>query len=213
MSAQKVTKDQSVAAPHKPQRIPRALSAVPAPLSRQLGNATIQRLLAQRSAGQPAELDDALAQRINRARGGGEALDNHIQKQIGEGLGADFSQVRVHTGQEADVLNQELQARAFTTGQDIFFRDGQYNPGSTSGRELLAHELTHVVQQASGAVPSSGRMAVNAPGDRFEQEANAVASSIGSAAAPEVQRVEEQEGEEYLAQMQEMPEEEALADD
>jgi hypothetical protein len=62
-------------------------------------------------------------------------------------FGADFSGVKVHTDADADVLNQSLQARAFTTGKDIFFRSGEYRPDDTSGQRLLAHELTHVVQQ------------------------------------------------------------------
>jgi hypothetical protein len=68
-------------------------------------------------------------------------------------FGADFSSVKVHTDAEADTLNQELNARAFTTGQDIFFRQGEYSPGSGSGQKLIAHELTHVVQQNGNRSP------------------------------------------------------------
>ena len=67
-------------------------------------------------------------------------------------MGSDFSSVRIHTGQESDSLNRSLSARAFTTGSDIFFRSGEYNPGSTQGQQLLAHELTHVVQQGAATV-------------------------------------------------------------
>jgi hypothetical protein len=67
-------------------------------------------------------------------------------------FGADFSGVKVHTDSKSHELNQSIQARAFTTGQDIFFRQGEYNPGSRPGQELLAHELTHVVQQNGSAV-------------------------------------------------------------
>ncbi|MBE8991324.1 DUF4157 domain-containing protein [Nostoc sp. LEGE 12450] len=49
-------------------------------------------------------------------------------------------------------LSFDIQARAFTTGEDVFFRQGEYNPGSQGGQELLAHELTHVVQQNGGMV-------------------------------------------------------------
>jgi hypothetical protein len=62
-------------------------------------------------------------------------------------FGTDFSSVRVHTDSGADTLNKELNAKAFTTGQDIFFRRGEYSPGSDGGKKLIAHELTHVVQQ------------------------------------------------------------------
>jgi hypothetical protein len=61
--------------------------------------------------------------------------------------GVDFSQVKVHNDAVSDQLNQSIQARAFTTGQDVFFRGGEYDPGSRGGQELIAHELTHVVQQ------------------------------------------------------------------
>ena len=63
--------------------------------------------------------------------------------------------MRVHTGPRADSLNHTLQAKAFTTGQDIFFRQGAYNPASSGGQELLAHELTHVVQQNGDRVLDS----------------------------------------------------------
>jgi hypothetical protein len=62
----------------------------------------------------------------------------------------------VHSDSQSDGLNQTIQARAFTTGQDIFFRQGEYNPGSSRGQELLAHELTHVVQQ-NGELPQTKR--------------------------------------------------------
>jgi hypothetical protein len=91
---------------------------------------------------------------INQARGGGQAMGDNIRKPMEEAFGADFGGVKVHTDSRSDQLNQSIQARAFTTGQDVFFRQGEYNPGSRGGQELLAHELTHVVQQ-------SGRMVQN----------------------------------------------------
>jgi hypothetical protein len=63
---------------------------------------------------------------------------------------ANFSRVKVHTDGESDQLNKSLNSRAFATGQDIFFSQGAYNPGSRDGQELLAHELTHIVQQNGG---------------------------------------------------------------
>ncbi len=84
---------------------------------------------------------------INAARGGGQSLAPELQEQMGAAMGADFSGVRVHTNAQADQLNQSIQAKAFTTGSDVFFRQGAYEPGSRGGQELIAHELTHVVQQ------------------------------------------------------------------
>jgi Domain of unknown function (DUF4157) len=89
---------------------------------------------------------------INQARGGGQAIADNIREPMEQAFGADFSGVKVHTDGQSDQLNRSIQARAFTTGQDVFFRQGEYNPGSRGGQELLAHELTHVVQQNGGAV-------------------------------------------------------------
>jgi hypothetical protein len=86
---------------------------------------------------------------IGRSRSGGHFLDKNVRKPMEQAFGADFSRVKVHTDEQSDQLNQSIQAKAFTTGQDIFFRRGAYNPGSITGQELLAHELTHVVQQNS----------------------------------------------------------------
>jgi hypothetical protein len=198
---------------HKPERAPTQpqhdtgsdLHVPVMALQNHIGNAAVQRLLAQRSGSGPTELDDATAENINRARSGGQPLDAGVQEQMSATMGHDFSGVRVHTGGESDALNQQLGAKAFTTGRDVFFRDGEYNPNSSNGQELIAHELTHVAQQGSGAVSSGGKMAVNAPGDRFEVEADSVAktvSSIGS--APAVQRqAPEDEVQTKLAQRQE----------
>ncbi|MBD2440970.1 DUF4157 domain-containing protein [Nostoc sp. FACHB-110] len=87
---------------------------------------------------------------IQSARGGGQPLADSIREPMEQAFGADFSGVRVHTDSQADQLNQSIQAKAFTTGQDVFFRQGAYEPGSRGGQELLAHELTHVVQQKKG---------------------------------------------------------------
>lgn len=87
---------------------------------------------------------------INRMRNTGQPLDANLQRQMGQAMGADFSNVKVHTGSQADQLNQSIQAKAFTTGKDLFFRQGEYQPKNRAGQELIAHELTHVVQQNKG---------------------------------------------------------------
>jgi hypothetical protein len=90
--------------------------------------------------------------RINSARGGGQPLADNIKGPMEQAFRADFGGVNVHTDTESDTLNQQLSAKAFTTGQDIFFREGEYSPGSDSGNRLIAHELTHVVQQSGGQI-------------------------------------------------------------
>ena len=98
------------------------------------------------------EASTDLESSIQSARGGGQALDTGLQTKMGQAMGADFSSVKVHTDSQSDQLNKSIQAKAFTTGQDVFFRQGAYEPSSRGGQELIAHELTHVVQQNGGAV-------------------------------------------------------------
>jgi Domain of unknown function (DUF4157) len=100
------------------------------------------------------EASPDLASTLNRA-GSGQPLDPALQQSMGQAMGADFSRVRVHTDERADQLNRSLQAKAFTTGQDVFFRQGTYEPSSLGGQKLIAHELTHVVQQREGAASQS----------------------------------------------------------
>jgi hypothetical protein len=97
-------------------------------------------------------------------------------------FGADFSGVRVHHDAHADALSRPLQARAFTTGQDIFFSQGAYRPGTSSGQELIAHELTHVVQQNGNRVEKKvqAKMTVSQPGDPSELEADRMAHMVMS---------------------------------
>ncbi len=85
---------------------------------------------------------------IQGLRGRGMPLQKSMRTFFEPRFGQDFSQVRVHADAKADMLNRMLSARAFTTGQEIFFRQGEYNPCSSGGKKLLAHELTHVVQQS-----------------------------------------------------------------
>ena len=92
---------------------------------------------------------------INHARGSGRQLDLGLQQSMGQVMNADFSRVRVHTDAQSDRLSQSIQAKAFTTGQDVFFRNGEYQPHSKRGQALIAHELTHVAQQQGQSVSSS----------------------------------------------------------
>ncbi|MEQ8386719.1 MAG: DUF4157 domain-containing protein [Coleofasciculus sp. A1-SPW-01] len=88
-----------------------------------------------------------LEESIQQKRGQGQSLSEDIREPMEQAFGTDFSGVKVHTDSQSDQLNRSIQARAFTTGQDVFFKQDEYNPGSKDGQELLAHELTHVVQQ------------------------------------------------------------------
>jgi len=101
------------------------------------------------------KVDPEMEGKINAVRGSGEILPDHIRSTMEQSFGADFNGVRVHADSNADALSQSLQARAFTTGQDIFFKSGEYNPASSSGQRLLAHELTHTIQQGGGGTPAT----------------------------------------------------------
>jgi len=96
-------------------------------------------------------VSEDLESRIKEARGSGQSLGNTARKPMERAFGADFSGVRVHTDSQADELNRQLSARAFTAGHDIFFRQGEYNPDSGGGRKLIAHELTHTIQQGASS--------------------------------------------------------------
>ena len=91
---------------------------------------------------------------INTIRGGGQPLSESTRSFFEPRFGADFSGVKVHTGANANHLTKSINAKAFTIGQDIVFGSGQYSQDSHTGRALLAHELTHVVQQNSGTKSS-----------------------------------------------------------
>lgn len=146
-------------------------------LQRQIGNRTLQQLLTPpRQEGHGPAAAPEIEAAIQRARGGGQALARDAREQMEAAFQADFGDVRIHTDTEADTLNRAVNARAFTVGSDIFFRQGEYKPGSSDGRELLAHELTHVVQQIGASVRA--KLTVSQPGDRVEQEAEEVARAI-----------------------------------
>jgi Domain of unknown function (DUF4157) len=112
-------------------------------------------LIQRRSAIAIGNATPDLESSIQSARGSGNPLSETIRKPMEQAFGADFSGVKVHTDSQSDQLNQSIQAKAFTTGQDVFFRQGAYEPSSRGGQELIAHELTHVVQQNGEAVQRS----------------------------------------------------------
>jgi hypothetical protein len=107
----------------------------------------IQRVMGE----QGFEVGSDIESAINSRRGGGQAMPDAMRSKMEGAFGQDFSGVRVHTDAESDSLNKSIGARAFTTGSDIFFGKGEYQPDSQAGQQLMAHELTHVVQQGASA--------------------------------------------------------------
>ena len=99
-----------------------------------------------------------IQRQIKQAKGSGQSMSPETQVYMEDRFGADFSNVKIHSGSEAEQLNRSLNAHAFTVGADIFFNRGQYSPGQRDGKRLLAHELTHVQQQdASNTVRRKGK--------------------------------------------------------
>jgi hypothetical protein len=94
------------------------------------------------------------------ARGGGALLDAPLRREMEAGFGADFGSVRIHHDDTAAAMNRELQARAFTAGSHIYLGQHAESLHSTAGRHLLAHELTHVLQQTGSATALANRMTV-----------------------------------------------------
>jgi hypothetical protein len=111
----------------------------------------------------------------------GAALPDSLQTLMEQRFGGDFSEVRIHTDEAAKRASADLTALAFTKGRDIYFADGQYQPHSSAGLRLLAHELTHVAQQRNGLFPlaeSTARPAFTR--DQLEKEADRAAAAVSS---------------------------------
>ncbi|MDT0687014.1 DUF4157 domain-containing protein [Autumnicola psychrophila] len=89
----------------------------------------------------------SLESRLKSTKGGGSALPEDIRTQMESSFGINFSGVRIHTNNSSVQMNKELNAQAITHGSDIYFNTGKYDPETTTGKHLLAHELTHTVQQ------------------------------------------------------------------
>jgi hypothetical protein len=160
-------------------------------LQRQHGNRYVQRVVrqARESAaaangrrGEGGEIGEPVRAAIEARRGRGQPLDPAADATAGRALGADFGHVRIHADTSADRLCRALNADAFTTGSDIFFRAGQYRPATPAGQKLLAHELTHVRQQQASP-SSSPRLRLGPAWDVHERTADQVAEQAASQAA------------------------------
>ena len=111
-------------------------------------------------------------------KGSGAPLQRSTRDFMESRFGEDFSGVRVHTDAHAARSAEQINAVAYTSGSDIFFAQGQYRPDTDAGRHLLAHELTHTIQQGGGPVSMQTSLRVNEPNDVYEQEADRVASAV-----------------------------------
>ena len=98
-------------------------------------------------------------------------------------FGYDFSRVRVHSGAAAEQSARDVNAHAYTVGHNIVFGAGGFAPGTHEGRRLMAHELTHMIQQGDSEATFQGKLQVGAPGDAYEREADAATNAVASGMA------------------------------
>ena len=121
--------------------------------------------------------------KLESTQAGGRPLGNETRQHMESGFGADFSNVRIHTDGRAAQLSESVNAKAFTHGNNIYFNQGQYNPSSSQGKHLLAHELTHTIQQ--GAAPQQNQTISRKPKQvqrgLLDRAWNAVSGAVNSA--------------------------------
>lgn len=157
-------------------------------LQQERGNAYVQRVVVE-ARGTPGRLvgqsQPEMVDEVLQRKGAGSPLPEDTRQQMEGHFGADLGGVRVHTDGEAAALNRELNAQAFTVGGDIFFAEGKYNPSTSEGQGLLAHELAHVGQQTGFGGQAVQRQA--APEEEEEQ--------VQRQAAPEEEEEEKGGGE------------------
>lgn len=127
-------------------------------------------------------LADGFVTMIEQGRGAGEALPAGLRDELEPRIGADLADLRVHNDPAAAALASKHGAVAFAQGTDVFFADGMYDPSSATGKQLIAHEATHVVQQRGGSRAASGAM--SEPGSAVEREADRVAGAFAAGFAP-----------------------------
>lgn len=129
---------------------------------------------------------------LSLERSQGQSLDDRTRRFMESRFGRDFKDIRVHADGEADASARAINADAFTTGRDIYFAAGKYAPSTQQGQHLLAHELTHTVQQSEGGMPTQvaektrDGLIIGSANDPMEHEADRVADAVTSPAAPPV---------------------------
>ncbi|MFE6663953.1 DUF4157 domain-containing protein [Streptomyces sp. NPDC057697] len=157
-------------------------------LQRAVGNSAVGSMLQRKeSALQHKEEEERSPVHDVVASGGGRPLDTDTRADMEGRMGADFSDVRIHTDSAAHESAKGVGAHAYTVGNNVVFQRDAYDPSSPQGRTTLAHELTHVIQQRNGPVEGTeapGGIRVSDPSDRYEREAVANADRVLSDPAP-----------------------------
>ena len=132
----------------------------------------------QRQVGEEPLRSEWIERRITEAKSSGQPIENNTRQFMESAFGQDFGDVRIHTSSKAAESAEALGAEAYTMGKDVFFGVNRYQPGSKEGTELIAHELTHVVQQRSGRGSFQEKITIGQPGDVYEQEADKIARMV-----------------------------------
>ncbi|WP_300665659.1 DUF4157 domain-containing protein, partial [Fluviicola sp.] len=139
----------------------------------------------------PPAPSNTIASQLQSTKGQGSPLPSDVKTEMETGFGADFSNVKVHTGTQASEMNQSLRAKAFTNKGDIYFNQGKFDPASRDGKFLLAHELTHTIQQGAAAPKTDvkqdpAQQQENAPeGKKEEQTGSETKAPVLKVAAPQ----------------------------
>jgi hypothetical protein len=124
--------------------------------------------------------------RLDAEKGSGHGLAPSVRRFMEARFGVEFGQVRIHADERSAALAGSIQAQAFTVGNDIYFGAGYYDPASAAGRQLIAHELVHTLQQNPGQLAARGGVGTD-PGDRYGAEASGPATTV---VMPMIQRQE-----------------------
>jgi hypothetical protein len=151
------------------------LAALTTPSTVVMTGTTLDGPIARKGEGEVSQGASSLVQRA--AADSGSHVDSGVASRFNAATGADVSGVRVHTGPASADAAKSIQAQAYTTGQDVHFGAGMYNPGTPAGDHLIAHELAHTVQQGTWA-GMQHKLEVSQPGDAHEVQADRVADAV-----------------------------------
>jgi peptidoglycan hydrolase-like protein with peptidoglycan-binding domain len=107
----------------------------------------VMRLEDSESSGEILHDNTSIDNQLRSSKGSGTKLSKGVKSEMEDGFGTDFNDVKIHTDERAVSMNRQIGAQAFTNGNDIYFNEGKFNPTNSQGKFLLAHELTHTIQQ------------------------------------------------------------------
>ncbi len=110
-----------------------------------------EKRIQKKDAGGSPDVSPSIESALQSGKGNGNPLSDGLKAEMNDSFGVDFSGVSIHTDGQSTQMNKDLNAHAFTHGNDIYFNSGKFDPSSSSGKHLLAHELTHVVQQGAAS--------------------------------------------------------------